>query len=86
MSITNTPVGDPALAPRPTPRPDGSDLYEARHWESAYREFDADDVPHLLVQLQDDLARSRRREAIWLSVIFHLAVVILIVNEPRPAC
>jgi outer membrane biosynthesis protein TonB len=83
MPTTNTPVGDPALAPRPTPRPDGGDLYEASHWESAYREFDADDVPHLLVQLQDDLARSRRREAIWLSVIFHLAVVILIVNEPR---
>jgi TonB family protein len=32
--------------------------------------------------LQDDLSRSRRREAAWLSVIVHLFVVILLVNQP----
>ena len=30
------------------------------------------DVPVLLVQLQDDLMRSRVREAFWISVAVHL--------------
>ena len=37
-------------------------------------------VPELLIQLQDDLSRSRKREAFWISVIFHLVLVILVVN------
>ncbi len=41
------------------------------------------DVPALLIQLQDDLARSRKREAFWISVIVHLSFVILIVNSDR---
>ena len=40
-------------------------------------------MPALLIQLQDDLSRSRLREAFWLSVIFHLMLVILIVNSPK---
>jgi outer membrane biosynthesis protein TonB len=84
MSTTQIPPRDPvSTPPPPATRPEGSEFYEARNWESAYRQFDADSVPHLLVTLQDDLARSRRREAIWLSIIVHLALVILIVNEPR---
>jgi len=31
--------------------------------------------------LQDDLSRSRKREALWLSVILHLLVVILLWNS-----
>jgi TonB family protein len=58
-------------------------MYEARHWESAYRDFNADNVPKLLIQLQDDLARSRRREAAWISIIVHLVLIILIWNEAR---
>src|SRR6266849_1923090 len=83
MSITQIPPKGPLPSPRPMARPDGSELYEAQRWESAYRKFDADNVPHLLIQLQDDLARSRKREAVWLSVIFHLLVVILVVNEAK---
>jgi len=83
MSITQIPPEGPLPSPHPTARPDGSELYEAQRWESAYRKFDADNVPHLLIQLQDDLARSRKREAVWLSVIFHLLVVILVVNEAK---
>src|SRR5271157_1256024 len=59
------------------------DLFEAEHWETAYRGFNPDDVPHLLIQLQDDLSRTRRREALWLSVILHLFVVILLWNSER---
>jgi TonB family protein len=41
------------------------------------------DVPALLIQLQDDLSRSRQREAFWISVVVHLAIVILAVNSTR---
>ena len=78
MSTTQIPPGTPAP---PVPRPDGGDLYDPRHWESAYLEMH--DVPALLIQLQDDLSRSRLREAFWLSVIVHLLLVILIVNSPK---
>src|SRR5215469_10592562 len=40
-------------------------------------------VPHLVIQLQDDLARSRRREAIWLSIITHLVLILAIVFGPK---
>jgi TonB family protein len=56
-------------------------LYDAQSWESAYR----DAVPQLLVQLQDDLSRSRMREAFWISVVVHLAVVIVLWNSQRIA-
>ncbi len=56
-------------------------MYDARYWESAYRELH--DAPALLVQLQDDLSRSRRREAFWISVVVHMVVVLLIVNSPK---
>jgi TonB family protein len=78
MSTTQTPPPNPAV---PARRPEGGDLYDARYWESAYRELN--DAPALLVQLQDDLSRSRRREAFWISVVVHMVVVLLIVNSPK---
>src|SRR5579884_2805382 len=41
------------------------------------------DAPALLVQMQDDLARSRLREAFWISLVFHLIVVILLANSTK---
>jgi TonB family protein len=58
-------------------------LYDARYWESAYREID--EAPTLVLQLQDDLAHSRRRESFWISVVVHLLVVLVIVNSGRIA-
>ena len=82
MSTTQIPPGTPAAAPPPSgPRLDGSDLYDSGRWESAYRELH--DVPALLVQLQDDLTRSRKRESLWLSVIVHLVIIILLWNSKR---
>jgi TonB family protein len=80
MSTTQIPPGTPA-APPPPPRSDGTDLYDASGWETAYRQMH--DVPALLIQLQDDLSRARRREALWMSVIVHLTLVILIMNSDR---
>jgi TonB family protein len=81
MPIIQIPFQDPA-APPEKPQPEQLGLYDAREWETAYRDLDAH-VPHLLIQLQDDLARSRRREAAWISIITHLVLIILVVNFER---
>ena len=96
MPVTQIPSRDPSsgeslsgesssrepLTP-PSAQPEQRDLFEAQHWETAYRGFNPDDVPHLLIQLQDDLSRSRKREALWLSVILHLMVIILLWNSEK---
>src|SRR5882724_4926123 len=79
MPATEIPPKRPL--PPPPPQIEGHDLYDAERWEHVYREMH--NVPELLVQLQDDLSRSRKREAFWLSVIAHLVIVILIVNLPK---
>ena len=72
------------MAPPEKPQPEQLGLYDAQGWETAYRALDDDArVPHLLIQLQDDLARSRRREAAWISVIVHLILLIAIFNIER---
>ncbi len=78
MPITQIPFQDP-VAPPEKPQPEQLGLYDTEDWEAAYRDLDAR-VPHLLIQLQDDLQRSRKREAIWISVIVHLVVAILLWN------
>jgi TonB family protein len=75
--------GEPSSSSPATEQPEQRDLFEAQHWEKAYRGFNPDDVPHLLIQLQDDLSRARKREALWLSVILHLFVVILLWNSEK---
>jgi TonB family protein len=86
MPATQIPSRDPlsreAVTPSADP-PEQRDLFEGQHWETAYRTFNPDDVPHLLIQLQDDLSRARKREALWLSVILHLFVIILLWNTEK---
>jgi len=81
MPATEIPPKRPL--PPPPPQLEGSDLYDAQRWEKVYREMHT--VPELLVQLQDDLSRARKREAFWLSVICHLVLAILVVNSSRLA-
>lgn len=78
MPITQIPFQDP-VAPPEKPQPEQLGLYDVRDWETAYRDPNAN-VPHLLIQLQDDLSRSRKREAAWISVIVHLVLFILLWN------
>src|ERR1700756_466824 len=80
MAITQIPFQDP-VAPPEKPQPEQLGLYDTRDWETAYRELDAR-VPHLLIQLHDDLARSRRREAAWISIIAHLLLFIMLWQFP----
>src|ERR1700684_3273448 len=78
MPLTQIPFQDP-VAPPEKPQPEQLGLYDAKGWETAYRALDDDArVPHLLIQLQDDLARSRRREAAWISVIVHLLLIVFL--------
>jgi len=74
MPITQIPFQDP-VAPPEKPQPEQLGLYDRQGWETAYREPDDDRIPHLLIQLQDDLARSRRREAAWISIIVHIVLL-----------
>lgn len=76
MPITQIPFQDP-VAPPEKSQPEQLGLYDTQDWETAYRELDAA-VPHLLIQLQDDLARSRKREAAWISIIAHLLLAIVL--------
>jgi outer membrane biosynthesis protein TonB len=80
MPITQIPFQDP-VAPPEKPQPEQLGLYDSDDWEEAYRDQDANaHVPHLVIQLQDDLARSRKREAAWISIIIHLVVFIVLWN------
>jgi len=81
MSTTQIPPGKP-LPSAPVRPPQGEDLYDAQYWESIYLE---DSTPHLLVQLQDDLSRARRREAFWISVVVHMIVILIIFNSDKLA-
>jgi TonB family protein len=79
MPITQIPFQDP-VAPPEKPQPEQLGLYDQQDWETAYRDLDAH-VPHLLIQLQDDLQRSRKREAAWISIIVHLLLIIALWNS-----
>jgi TonB family protein len=79
MPITQIPFQDPAAPPEKS-QPEQLGLYDVREWETAYGDDEAK-VPHLLIQLQDDLERSRRREAAWISIIVHLLVFIVLWNS-----
>jgi TonB family protein len=80
MPITQIPFQDP-VAPPEKSQPEQLGLYDTQDWETAYKELDAR-VPHLLIQLQDDLSRSRKREAVWISIIAHLLLFIALWNLP----
>ena len=46
-------------------------------------EESAEFSPHMLAELEDELARSRMREAFWISVIVHIALVLLVIFSPE---
>src|ERR1700691_1446424 len=76
MPITQIPFQDPVAPPEKQPEQLG--LYDKQGWETAYRNLDEENVPHLLIQLQEDLTRSRRREAAWISIIVHLLLIVFL--------
>ena len=79
MPIIQIPLQDPPTEPIA----EQGDLFESNAWESAYRE--THDFPTLLIQARDELSRSRKREAFWMSVVFHIVLILLILNAPKLA-
>jgi len=73
----------PLQATPPEQVPEQGDLFESNAWETAYRE--THDFPTLLIQARDDLARSRKREAFWISVVMHIILIIIILNADKLA-
>jgi TonB family protein len=67
--------------PEPLPSPSSEESQTAL-WE-ATQGGELDLTPHQLLQLEDDLERSRMREAFWISVVVHLMVVILLALSPK---
>src|SRR5215469_7463437 len=61
--------------------PEQGDLFDAQTWESAYKEMH--DFPTLLIQARDELAKSRKREAFWISLFAHTVLILLIVLSPK---
>lgn len=66
---------------RPSPLPPREDGQLAL-WEDSVG-AGPEITPHLLIQLEDELERSRTREAFWISVVVHMAVVIFLFMSPR---
>jgi|SRR5450432_432997 TonB family protein len=81
MSTTQIPPANPAPPEPPSTRPLAGDLYDAQHWVGAYT--GSYGASTLLVQLQDELTHSGKREAFWISVVVHLLIVIVFVNLNR---
>jgi TonB family protein len=81
MALTQIPSLQAPPTPPPQRPPDVGDFYDANDWESAYRHMH--DFPTLLIQVQDELARSRKREALWISLFAHAVLLLLILNLPK---
>src|SRR6266568_2841634 len=81
LPLTPIPFLQSPPPPHPRSHADPADLYDANHWKSAYRQMH--DFPTLLIQLQDDLSRSRKREAFWMSLVAHIVLILVIVNSPK---
>jgi len=80
MPLIQIPLEPPPTEPLPRRNPDQGDLFDTDSWESAYKELH--DFPTLLIQARDELARSRKREAFWISLIAHIVLILIVVNAP----
>ncbi len=77
MPITSIRLSDPGGEPTPPLPPPDPVVDEAIRPEDLHK------VPILIIQLQDELTRSRRREALWLSVILHMIVIAALLFGPK---
>src|SRR5208283_887284 len=72
VSPPKTPPGTPPAQER-----------EVAPWEAAEAGGDVLLVPHVLLQLEDDVERQHRREAAWISVAVHLFAIIFLAMSPK---
>ena len=71
VSPPKTPTGTPQRRRR-----------EVASWEEASAGGDIL-VPHILLQLEDDLERQHRREAVWISIAVHFFAIIFLALSPK---
>jgi len=72
------------LIPPDTPAPPSTPKDEGQFALWANAELNESDLtPHVLIQLEDDIERSRMREAFWISVVVHMALVIFLLMSPK---
>lgn len=83
MPITHIPPSDPRSSEDPASSDSGYPYLPP--WDDTYLNDSPEPLPHRMLELQDQLDRSRRRQAIWFSIIGHLTIVVLMVNGPRLA-
>jgi TonB family protein len=79
MPLIQIPLEPPPAEPPHRRDPNQGDLFDSTSWESAYKELH--DFPTLLIQTRDELSRSRKREAFWISLVAHLVFILIAVNS-----
>jgi outer membrane biosynthesis protein TonB len=67
----------------PTPAPPPQDGSNGRVRAGRFGELDHSELIHLLDSLDDDRAKARFRESIYISLFFWIAVVVLLIFAPR---
>ena len=83
IPLNQAPAPTPAAVPPPrNGRPDGALPLLPFDYEALPSDHPVQ-VPVLLIQLQDDLSRSRLREAFWISLVAHLLIIIAVVLGPK---
>ncbi len=80
MALTRIPLLNPSPEP---PRESIEEVQPSLPFEPDKKPPGPVEAPVLLIQLQDDLARSRLREAFWISVVAHLLFVIAVATAPK---
>jgi TonB family protein len=83
MPITYVKLSDAGDEPPPPASPQMPLEFQAARDATLPAPDDLHSVPILLIQLQDELSRSRRREALWLSIIVHMIVIATLLFGPK---
>jgi TonB family protein len=82
MALTRIPLLDPSPDPPETREPEA--VQSSLPFDRDGHQPDGPvEAPVLLIHLQDDLARSRLREAFWISLVAHLLLVIGLAVGPK---
>lgn len=84
MQTTETPPKGPTPPPPLTPRPSAKASVRPTLAPRSSGPVDIlEQTPLLFLELQDQITRSRVREAFWISVVVHLFAVIALINTPK---
>ncbi len=72
---------DNQIVPPPLPAP--PEPKSPKRLRQMEEDDHSDFLPHVLAELEDELARSRKREAFWISVVVHIIIILLVIYSPQ---